>query len=133
MLLLVSSLLQLPKLVLVAAAKKNNIKINKNSTTYLGITIQSFETVTPASFPSFACVKTPLNCKPVTLAESASECSCIHMIILSVFLQPFEHEFISLFLSHTLIVGGGCNSFLHASVFVTEQVSNPTKYKHFPH
>lgn len=59
---------------------------------------------------------------------------CTHILILSIFLQSFEHESISLFWSHALIMVDVCKAAPFASVLVTEQVRKLTNpCKHFPH
>ena len=78
-------------------------------------------------FMPFEYVKPTLNCELGRLAELASECFCIHFMILFVFSEVFEHTFI-FFLCHIQKQGMSFS----ASIPVTEQVSNPTKCQHFP-
>lgn len=63
------------------------------------------------AFPSFACVEAQFNCKLVTLAELATDCLFIQMMMPLYFCNPFEHKLIALFMSHALIMGDGCDSF----------------------
>lgn len=78
---------------------------------YLNSDQDGFNQRFTCAFSSFACVEAQLNCKLVTLAELATECLFIQMMLPLYFCNPFEHKFITLFMSHALIMGDGSDCF----------------------
>lgn len=97
-----------------------NKKQTQNKTFNHSLQLQRFKAFRSALVVSIllVCTEAQLNCKLVPVAGLATECLFTQMMTLSVFLQPFEREFIALFMSRALIMGDGCDRFpLHICFF----------------